>query len=169
MENWDKWNKIFMSFKNTDELCIPSVVLKTEKVTCTRWRDVTCSQFEMCAIRQKLQTMLWRSCRITSLSPHQYLIHGMWQWVHLYSLLVVAYPMPSALLLSSSEALTAFRGIFPPLRVSSLRCWSGGTNRRSVFLLFSTFTSDRTLMLLPRCVSSPALVTAKSFLWCFSA
>ena len=61
----------------------------------------------------------------------------------LYSLLVVAYPMPSALLFSSSGALTAFRGIFPPLRVSSRRCWSGGTNRRSVFLLLLSSNPDR--------------------------
>lgn len=61
----------------------------------------------------------------------------------LYSLLVVAYPMPSALLFSSSGALTAFRGIFPPLRVSSRRCWSGGMNRRSVFLLLLSSNPDR--------------------------
>lgn len=33
--------------------------------------------------------------------------------------------MPSALLFSSSHALSAFREIFPPLRVFSLRCWTG--------------------------------------------
>lgn len=71
---------------------------------------------------------LWRSFRITFL-PYKL-------WIHL---LLVAYPMPSALLFSSSEALTAFGGIFPLLRVSSLRCWRGGTNWRSVFPLLFYF------------------------------
>lgn len=34
----------------------------------------------------------------------------------LYLLVVVGYPIPSALLFSSPEALTALRGIFPPMR-----------------------------------------------------
>lgn len=71
---------------------------------------------------------LWRSFRISFL-PYKL-------WIHL---LLVAYPMPSALLFSSSEALTAFGGIFPLLRVSSLRCWRGGTNWRSVFPLLFYF------------------------------
>lgn len=57
--------------------------------------------------------------------------------------------MPSALLFSSSEAFTAFRGIFPSLRVSSLRRWSGETSRRSVFplLLSSTSAAGGTMVL----------------------